>query len=109
MKVYTSPDLPMVGHMKNILESHGISCTIQNQFSVAAVGEIPVNECWPELWVIDSKQIEKAKQIVNEAMAPDSTQFLPWECALCHETIEGQFTACWNCGTEKDDQSTNLL
>ena len=100
MKVYTSPDLPMVGHMKNILESHGISCTIQNQFSAAAVGDIPVNECWPELRIIDSKQIEKANQIVNAVMAPDSTPITPWRCPVCHETIEGQFTACWNCGTD---------
>lgn len=100
MKVYTSPDLPMVGHIKNILESYGIACTIQKQFSSAAAGEIPAIECWPELWVVDQKQFERAQVIVKEALAPQSQNLTQWECPNCQESIEGQFTACWNCGAE---------
>lgn len=101
MKVYTSPDLPMVGHVKNILESYGIACTIQKQFSSAAVGEIPAIECWPELWVVNGKQFERAKRIVKEALGPLAENLPKWKCANCNETIDGQFTACWNCGTDR--------
>jgi len=101
MKVYTAPDLPMVGHIKNILELYGIDCTIQNQFSSAAVGEIPPIECWPELWIVNPKQLESAKTIVKETLNPSFQDLPSWECPKCDESIEGQFTACWNCGTER--------
>lgn len=26
-----------------------------------------------------------------------------WTCRRCGQTIEPQFTACWNCGTERED------
>ncbi len=102
MKVYTSPDLPMVSNIKNILETHGINSIIQKQYSSAAVGEIPVIECWPELWILDPAQLERAKEIVSGAINPDTELLPPWECKACHETIEGQFTACWNCGAERE-------
>ncbi len=101
MKVYTSPDLPMVGHIKNILESYGIACTIQKQFGSAAAGEIPPIECWPELWLVDKDQREQAEIIVKEALEPLSKKLPQWECPNCKELIEGQFTACWNCGTDR--------
>jgi uncharacterized protein YbjQ (UPF0145 family) len=25
-----------------------------------------------------------------------------WECPKCHESIEGTFDTCWNCGTSRD-------
>lgn len=25
-----------------------------------------------------------------------------WECPNCHESVESQFDACWNCGTTRD-------
>lgn len=109
MKVYTSPDLPMVGHIKNILESQGIACTIQKQYSSAAVGDIPPIECWPELWILDPKQLERAKEIVSDAMDPQSADLPTWKCPACHETIEGQFTACWKCGTENNHQHDNTV
>ncbi len=102
MKIYTSPDLPMVGNIKNILESYGIACTIQKQFSSGAIGDIPAIECWPELWIVDPNEFERAKEIVNEAMNPQNENLPTWNCPVCHEIIEGQFTACWKCGTENN-------
>ena len=102
MKVYTSPDLPMVGHIKNILESQGIKCIIQNQFSSAATGEIPPIESWPELWILEKEKFAQAKKIVSEALNPEIEDLASWECLKCHEVIEGQFTACWSCGTERE-------
>ncbi len=28
-----------------------------------------------------------------------------WNCKNCHETIEDNFDACWNCGTDKDGKT----
>lgn len=101
MMVYTSPNLTMVGQIKNILELHDIGCIIQRQYSSAALGDIPAIECWPELWIIDKNESERAKIIVKEALNPSSNDLSEWECLNCNELIEGQFTACWKCGTER--------
>jgi RNA polymerase subunit RPABC4/transcription elongation factor Spt4 len=93
----------MVGHIKNILESHGINCVIQRQYGSAATGEIPPRESWPELWIVNPEKIERAKEIVNEALNPKIENLPSWECKKCHEIIEGQFTACWNCEAEKEE------
>jgi len=101
MIIYTSPDLPMVGHIKNILELHGIASTIQKQFSSAAVGYIPPIECWPELWIVDKTQLKQAKRIVKEALKPVEQDLARWKCPNCNESIEGQFIECWNCRTDR--------
>lgn len=92
----------MVAHVKNILETQNVKCMIRNQYISAALGEIPVNECWPELYIVDPGQIEKAKEIIKEITEPNTENFPAWVCPTCHEIIEGQFTACWNCAAKRE-------
>ena len=103
MKVYSSPNLTMVGHLKNVLELRGIACSIRGEFGGAAVGLLPPIVCWPELWVVDESQAEEAKQIISEAL--ESTEHEPahWKCPRCEEEMEGQFDVCWKCGTNRPD------
>jgi len=103
MKIYTSPNLTMVAHVKNILEAQNIKCMIRNQYSSAALGEIPLNECWPELYVLDPRQVRIAEEIVKDIIDPNTKNMHPWACPDCKEIVEGQFTACWKCGKEKDE------
>ena len=39
MKVYSSPNLAMVGHLKNVLELRGIACKIRGEFAGAVVNK----------------------------------------------------------------------
>jgi len=103
MRVYSNPNLAMVGHFKNILENYGIVCEIRGENRNVAAGEIPPIECWPELWVIDESQIEQAKQIISEALKSGEKESEAWKCSGCGEEVEGQFTECWNCGTNRPD------
>ena len=104
MKVYSSPNLTMVGHLKNVLQSHEIACDIRNEFLGAIVGQIPPIQCWPELWIADPSQAQRAGQIIAETLEPiDDDARVPWHCRTCNEEIESQFTLCWNCGTERSD------
>ncbi|MCG3126562.1 MAG: hypothetical protein CHACPFDD_01409 [Phycisphaerae bacterium] len=32
---------------------------------------------------------------------PPPAESKSWVCAMCGETVEEQFTACWNCGSER--------
>ena len=89
----------MIDHLKNILESGGIECVVRNLYLGAAMGEIPPIECWPELWVVDDERYEEAEAVLKGALSPVVGLEKPWKCKGCGETIEGQFTECWNCGS----------
>ena len=99
MRIYSAPVLAQVAHMRQVLEMEGIECRIQGEFRSGAAGEIPPTEAWPELWVIDPSNVEAAQRLVDEALKPAAQAQPEWTCARCREVNEGQFGACWNCGT----------
>ena len=103
MKVYSSPNLTMVGHLKNVLEARGIACDIRGEFRGAAMGELPPIECWPELWVAEESQAEKAGRIIGEVLESTEGDRGHWKCPSCDEDLEGQFTVCWKCGTNRPE------
>ncbi len=99
-KVYSSQLVPMVGHLRNVLESHGIRCIVRNDYLAGAAGELPPSECWPELWVMDDAQFEEAVAIVSAASLENLIEpGARWTCKSCGEVLEGQFTDCWRCGS----------
>lgn len=96
--VYASFDTIFLGYLCGLLKSEGIDAEIRNEFSASAFGELPAGEAMPEVWVDKNKSVW-AKQIVDEALKPESSGDLPeWSCPECGETVEGQFAQCWHCG-----------
>ena len=70
MRIYSAPVLAQVMHIKHVLEMHDIACHIQGEYRSGAAGELPLTETWPELWVVDPSNVEEAKRLVAEALAP---------------------------------------
>lgn len=97
-KVYSGYDGIMVGFLKSVLEDHRIPCFVKREFLASGAGEIPPNECWPELCVTDDRDYDRAKEIIELALATDHHSNQTWQCPRCEEIIEGQFTDCWQCG-----------
>ena len=100
MRVYSAPVLAQVANFKHILEMHGIECRIQGEFRSGAAGELPPTEAWPELWVDDPARLAEAQRLVDEALQSADTPQPGWTCRRCREVNEGQFGACWSCGTD---------
>ena len=101
MKKLTAADsLVTINHYKNILESEGIACQIRNEHLGAIMGEMPFVEVWPELWVVNDLDFDRARELI--ASAADESPAAPWFCAHCREENEGQFAVCWNCGRPVD-------
>lgn len=98
-KVTTTADRVMISHYKNILESEGIPCQLRNDHLGSIVGEMPFPEVWPELWVVNDLDFDRAKQLI-EGSALDESPAASWRCRTCGEHNEGQFAVCWQCGTE---------
>ena len=99
-RVYSSTDPMMVGHIKNILESEGISCLIKNQILSGGMGELPPLECGPEVWIRLDEDLLQSERIVTAALSDSVVDVKSWQCD-CGEEIEGQFSACWQCGNER--------
>ena len=97
-RVHTAESLAEVGHLKNILQQNGIDCFVKNEQLSGAIGEVPFLECMPELWIHDDTALDKAQEIIVEQKAP-AVAAEAWRCKSCDETNEGQFAACWNCGS----------
>ena len=102
-KVYTSYNSAIIGHARQVLENHAIACVVRNDFLLGGAGELPVNETWPELWVIDDRDFDRARALVDSIVAAARASGAPWRCASCCEQMEGQFTDCWNCGASRPD------
>jgi len=100
-KIYSAKDPLMVSHLKNVLETYGIDCVVKNLYLSSAAGEIPPIECWPELWVMDDARYGEAQAIVEATLSPLRSVRKPWKCRRCGEELEGQFSECWNCGSDR--------
>ena len=66
-KIFSHENLAMVHNMKNILELEQIATVIQGEHRSFLAGQIPMMEAWPELWILDDSQEERARKLVEEA------------------------------------------
>jgi hypothetical protein len=96
-RVFASQDDLLLGHLKNVLENHGIECVIQGEFLAAAAGAVPPIECAPEL-VVEEQNYDEARAVLDRILSPEGFEPPSWRCPRCGEEIEGQFTECWGCG-----------
>ena len=99
IKIHTSPEEFQIGYITSMLEQAGIEFVVRNQFLTGALGELPPNECWPEIWITDDEFLDAALDIVTQASA-EVLDTGPWQCS-CGEKNEGQFGSCWKCGADK--------
>jgi len=98
MKKLTSAEsLITINHYKNLLQAEGIRCEIRNEHLGSIVGEMPFIETWPELWIVNDLEFDRAAQLIADA--DSESPAASWKCKKCGEDNEGQFAACWNCGT----------
>lgn len=93
-------NLVQAQHYANVLRAAGIECTLRNTHSAAAFGELPFDQCMPQLWVNNQLDERRAIDLLDSLQRPfDGTA---WRCN-CNELIEPQFAACWQCGAAKPE------
>ena len=96
-RVYRAASLLQVAHARNMLIPAGIQCELRNQYLAGALGDLPMMETWPQLYVDDGDE-RFALSVLARAAAGAAGN--PWVCAECGEELEPQFTQCWRCGAE---------
>jgi hypothetical protein len=90
-RVFSTHNLQLAHHKKNLLEAEGIRAIVRNEMLSSAMGELPPAETQIEVWV-ETADYEKAQSLlITPPRGPD------WLCG-CGESLGGQFTQCWKCG-----------
>ena len=101
IKVFEDFDYMRVGQMQSILESNDIPTFLKNQFGFGGTGELPFVETVPQLFVLQKKDEERARELIAEA-EKNAGEAEPWDCPECGTHIEGRFTECWSCAEVED-------
>ena len=94
MKLTQAPNLFLATLWADVLSAQGIEANVQRQFLGSASGELPPDQCLPEVWIKDDGLEDKAREVLYDL------QHVPqhkWTC-LCGELVEGGFEQCWKCG-----------
>jgi hypothetical protein len=102
LHTFSIAERSQAGLLKELFEREGINCLIRNDQLFSAMGEIPFLECYPELWVVDNEVYPRAKLLLDNWLKEDNVDGADWTCPNCGEILEGQFGACWKCGTSRD-------
>ena len=93
-RVTRAPNIAIAALWADALLHAGIQASVQRYFLGAAAGELPPDQCLPEVWITDDSQEAQARDLLH------ALQNVPqrcWSCD-CGELVEGGFEACWNCG-----------
>ena len=97
-----SEQRPSCEYFIGLAEGAGIRVDIPGGSDLlGGAGELPPTECWPELWVAEPHQYDRALELVRAMLAIDMETQDAWRCPGCGEPHEGQFSTCWRCGYDR--------
>lgn len=97
LKVYSAATLPDAHMMRGLLAQAGIEARVFNENAIGGMGEIPFTHVYPEVWVVNERDLDRARELIREFEHP-SVRTAPIACPRCGEENPGNFQTCWSCG-----------
>ena len=94
-RLTTAPNLAIATLWADMLTQGGFEASVQRAYASSIAGEVPPDQCLPEVWVMDDTQLEPARHLLDQLRHAPHRH---WFCPACHERIDGPFEQCWNCG-----------
>jgi hypothetical protein len=94
MRLTQAPNIAIAALWVDALKHAGIDASMQRYFLGAAAGELPPDQCLPEVWLVNDEQEAQAREVLRDLTQVPQRR---WVC-VCGELVEGGFEACWNCG-----------
>lgn len=97
IRCYSAANLIEAHIVRDQLEEAGIKTHVFNENAQGGVGEIPFTHAYPEIWLVNDGDIEKARKVIKAYELPmkDAGARL---CNHCGESNPGTFQICWRCG-----------
>jgi len=102
--VFRHPNVLLVSHVRNVIESAGLSATLRNMTLAGGAGELPPDQCEAEVWVAVEAEAQ-AGPLVREALDGPAVVKPSWCCRGCGESLAGVFDCCWKCGQVRPDDA----
>lgn len=96
LRLYTAADLSEAHLLAQLLERAGITARVFNEHAQGAMGEIPFVHAWPEVWLLEEADLERAQRVLDAWRQAPPTP--PRRCRDCDEENPGSFETCWRCG-----------
>ncbi|MCU0968553.1 MAG: DUF2007 domain-containing protein [Rubrivivax sp.] len=97
-RLLQAPNLALATLWADQLSAAGIPASVQRAFVSGIAGDMPPDQCLPEIWLFDDDRLDEARALLDEWRHPP---WRHWACRRCHEIIDGPFEQCWNCGAER--------
>jgi hypothetical protein len=98
-KLTQAPNVVIATLWADALKEEGIAASVQRQYLSSVAGELPPDQCLPEVWIQDAVQEKQALELLYHLQHVPQRR---WQCA-CGELVEGGFEQCWACGTSMPD------
>ena len=100
-KLYTHENRIILFNIRNLLREAGIETVLRNEFAGGGIGDLPAFDTWPELWLEDDGNYERARAILHDIEhGPAGSD---WYCRGCQELNHASFQLCWQCGRPMED------
>lgn len=99
-KIFTAQNAHEAHMIKEELASVGIISTI---FGLDLISKSRLPDYLPTIFVEDH-QFEEALKILQVLKKNQEIVHPAWICTNCREENEGQFSACWKCGTNLESK-----
>ncbi len=91
-----APNIALASLWSEALQQAGFSASVQRYFLGGGVGELPPDQCQPEIWLTHDDEKAQAELVLNSLRNPPQRQ---WLCT-CGESLDGGFEQCWSCGAD---------
>ena len=89
-----APNLAIATLWAHALREEGLAVSVQREYLGAVVGQLPPDQCLPEVWIEDDAQFDAATRALRDLQNRPQRR---WHCS-CGELVEGGFEQCWQCG-----------
>lgn len=93
-RLLQAPNLAIAALWVDTLREAGITASVERQFLSGAAGQLPPDQCLPEIWIAHEEQEGAARKLLEQLQSLPQRR---WQCT-CGEVVEGGFESCWNCG-----------
>jgi hypothetical protein len=109
LAIYSARDVMQAEFLVQVLASHEIEAQVVGAALSTLLGYLPASMVKVHVAEADA---DRARAVVDEfersgrggaRRGGTEAEASSWICANCGETIEPQFTECWNCGAAKPE------
>lgn len=95
-----APNVAIAQIWADLLCEAGYPATVERRFLSSVAGELPPDQCLPELWLRHDEHLGAARALLQDLACVPQRR---WVCGGCGELVEGGFEQCWACGALMPD------